>query len=98
MATGNIAANTPADWQVVQVGGSSVHLAVHGTFGGTSVAVEQEINGNVYPVLDEGVAIAITAASDIKLNVSIGDKVRLNPTGGTGADIDFNIAGASIDR
>ena len=98
MASGNISANGASEWQVVQVGGNSVHLAAHGTFDGASVAVEQEINGNVYPVLDEGVAIAIIAASDVKVNVSVGDKIRLNTTGGTAPDIDFNIAGASLER
>ncbi len=96
MATGNITANEPEGWQVVS--GESVHIAAHGDFGSGSIAVEQRINDNPYPVLDEGVAIVFTEATDFRLNTHAGDLIRLNMTGSTSADVDFNIAGASINR
>ena len=50
-------------------------------------------------MLDLGVPIVFTANADIPLNVTKGDRIRLNMTGVvTASDVDFNIAGASIAR
>lgn len=99
MATGNISVNGAAAYQAVSSDHDSVHIAVAGTFDGATVAVEQEINGIAYPLLDQGVAITFSAAADVRLNVVAGDKIRLNASGGGGSmSIDFNIAGAKLVR
>jgi len=101
MAKGTVTTNTPTAFQDVTQDG--VHVAANGVFDGASFAVEQELGdelvSNPQPILDEGVAIVITADIDFLLNVTKGDRIRLNPTGGGGSlDVDFNLAGASIAR
>jgi len=98
MASGKITANTPTDFQ--DVTGEPVHISLAGTFDSASVALEQDINGTTFPVLDvNGVAITYAVAVDDVLNFNVGNRIRLNPTGiVTAADIDFNLAGASIAR
>ncbi len=97
MASGKIIANGVTAFQDVTQEG--VHVAAAGTFDSGSIAVEQDVNGTTVPVLDEGVAIVITADIDFLLNVTKGDRIRLNMTGVvTASDIDFNLAGASIAR
>lgn len=96
MASNNIVGDGPADWQVVAE--EAIHIAVAGTFGGGIITVEQDINGSVYPLLNEGVAITFAVDTDIRVNTAVGDKVRLNMAGATAPDVDFNIAGASLER
>ena len=96
MASGNIIANGVSGPFLVN--GDGVHLSLNKTFGGGSVAVEHLIEGSYYPVLNEGAAIAFTAAADVKINVQSGDTVRLNLTGATAPDLDFRIAGARFAR
>lgn len=98
MAENAITANTPTAWMIVHE--TPVHVALAGTFDSASVALEQTINGTTYPVLDvDQVAVAYTAAIDDPLNLNVGDRIRLSPTGGGGSmAIDWKIAGASISR
>ena len=91
MATGKITANGSTDWyKVVETG---THIAVHGTFGGGSVAIEQLINGTAYPLLDAGTAIALTVADDSYYELRPGDAIRLATTGATTPAIDYSITG-----
>lgn len=98
MPSNQITANIPTVWLVVTE--TPVHIALAGTFDSASVALEQDINGSTYPVLDViGAAITYIAAIDDPLNFNIGDRIRLNPTGGGGSlAVDWNVAGAGIDR
>lgn len=98
MASNRIIADGNSAEQYVISDGEGVHLALAGDFGGGSVAVEQEVNGTFYPLLNEGVAITFTSAADVRLNVVTGDLLRLVTTGATAPAIDFNFAGASISR
>lgn len=96
MASNAISADGAQAWQIVS--GEAVHIAVAGTFGGGTISLEQDINGSAYPVLNEGVAITFTADEDVRLNTVSGDKIRLNMAGATTPAVDFNIAGASLER
>ena len=96
MASGNIIANGVSGPFLVN--GDGVHLSLNKTFGGGSVAVEHLIEGSYYPVLNEGVAIAFSAAADVRINVQSGDTVQLVTTGAASPDIDFRIAGARLAR
>lgn len=96
MASKNFTTNEPGPWQTVNQ--ERVHVAAHNDFGGGSLALEQQINGNTYPVLNEGVAITLTADADIPVKLVPGDRIRLNLSGSTSPDLDTNIAGAGIDR
>jgi hypothetical protein len=94
MAYGAITANTATSWLTVSE--TPTHIALGGTFDSASIALEQEINGTAYPVLDvNDTAITYTAAIDDPLNLNKGDRIRLNPTGGgVSLDVDWSIAGA----
>ena len=94
MASGNIVADGPTTFQ--SVAGEAVHLALLGDFGGGTIAVEQEVNGTPGPLLSDGVAITFTSNADVRLNTVAGDKIRLNMSGATAPDLDFNLAGASL--
>lgn len=98
MASNQIAADGATDFQAVNADSEGVHLALAGDFGGGTVAVQQDVNGTTYPLLDDGVAIVFTAAADVRLNVHPGDKLRLNMSGSTNPAVDFNFAGAAIVR
>ena len=90
MATGKITENGSTGWhQVVETG---THIAIHGTFGGGSVAIEQLINGTAYPLLDAGAAIALTVADDSYYELRQNDAIRLTTTGATTPDIDYAIS------
>lgn len=96
MSEKNFTTNEPGPWQVVNK--ERIHVAAHGTFGGGSLALEQQINDNVYPVLSDGVAITMAVDTDIPIKLVPGDRVRLNLSGATSPDLDTNIAGAGEDR
>jgi len=96
MSSGQILVDGATDFQAVNQNG--VHLAMTGDFGGGTIAVQHEVNGTTTPLLSDGVAITFTADADVRLNVQIGDKIRLNTSGATSPVVNFNIAGASLIR
>ena len=91
MSSNQITADGPAEW--VFVTSDSVHVAVHGTFGGGTVKVEQEVNGVVSDLLDSQAAITSTANDDYKLNLGVGDKIRLIMSGSTTPVVNWSIGG-----
>ena len=95
MSSGSFSANGTSTSQYVNDGGEGVHLSVAGAFGGGSVAVMHLVNGNPYPLLNEGAGIAFTDAADVRINVASGDVLMLVLTGATSPAIDFAIAGAT---
>lgn len=98
MAANRITADGNTEEQYVISNGEGVHLALAGSFGGGTVAVQHKVNETFYPLLNDGVAITFTAAADVRLNVVTGDLLRLVTTGSTTPAIDFSFAGASISR
>lgn len=87
MAQGNLTGTASSDWFKMSIG--DAHISVNGTFGG-SVAVEKLVNGNTYPVYEDGSAITMTAADDFSLLVGEGDIIRLTSAGVT--SVDWSIA------
>lgn len=98
MLANQITANTPTGSIIID--STRSFLALDGAFDSASVAVEIDINGTWYPLLDSTpTAIAFTADVNYELPVSVGDRIRLNPTGGLGSQaIDWKVSGASKDR
>lgn len=68
-----------------------VHIGAAGTFGGGSIAIEQRINGTWTPVLNEQVAVALTADDDAAYMFGNGDQIRLTLTGATTPAINYRI-------
>jgi len=97
MATGRFQADgnsegdgaSPNGW--VQVTGNGCHISLQGTFGGGSIAIQQELGSLPFPLLDLGVAVVITAADNSEYQLYNGDRVRLVLTGSTTPDIQWSI-------
>ncbi len=79
MALITLSGTESSKWFLVSMAGA--HVGVHGTFSGGSVFVEQQINGNTYPIMSEEVAIELTAADDFGLLADEGDIIRLRADG-----------------
>lgn len=76
---------------------TGVHISLAGDFGGGTVAVEQDVNGAWFPLLNEGTAVEFTGNSDVLANLRLGDRIRLNMTGSTAPDVNFKLAGCRFD-
>ena len=96
MSSNRITENGPTEWLFIN--SNSAHVALTGSFGGGTVTVEQSVNGAISNLLDSQVAITSTASDDYKLNVSEGDKIRLNMAGATSPSVDWAVGGASKAR
>ena len=81
-----------------KVNAGPIHIAVAGSFGGGTVAVEYKNNNTYYPLLNEGAAIQFTTAANVRVNVTAGDVIRLSMTGSTSPAVDYHIAGAGLVR
>ena len=88
MTVGRLTAN--GDTQAVKATGLTM-ISVNGTFGGGTVALEKEINGEFYPLYDAGTAITLTAPDDISLALGQDIKVKLSLSGATSPDIKWGI-------
>lgn len=93
MSSNRITGNGASEWVVIT--SESVHVALSGDFGGGTVTVEQEVNGVVSDLLDSQVAITSTANDDYRLNLGIGDKIRLNMAGSATPSVNWSIGGGS---
>jgi hypothetical protein len=72
-----------------------VHIAVDGSFGSGTIAVEQRIKNTTSTVRDNGTEIGITSDDNSSYNFSPGDVIRLTLSGSTSPDIDWKISGVS---
>jgi len=91
MKTGTLAADGSTPWFMVN--SHPVHIAINGTWGSGSIAIQQEIQGTVSSILDEGTIIAITADDNSSYNFMPGDTFRLTLSGSTSPDLDYKITG-----
>ena len=98
MSGNRITADGSTDPQYVAGSSDGVHLALAGDFGGGTIMVNQEVNGVVYPLLDDGAEITFTAAADVRLNVASGDILILTMAGSTAPTVDYSLAGAMLVR
>ena len=96
MSSNRITENGPTEW--VFISSSFAHIALAGSFGGGTITVEQLVNGVVSVLLDNQVAITSMSSDDYRLNVSAGDKIRLNMSGATSPAVDWAVGGASKIR
>lgn len=69
-----------------------VHLSIAGDFGGGSVAVQYHMGGEWFPLMNSGVAVVLTSADNINLDVKVGDVIRLSLSGSSSPDIYFKIS------
>lgn len=88
---GTFSADGSTEW--FNVASHPLHIAINGTWGGGSIAIEQEIQGTVSSVLDEGSVIAITANDNSAYNFQSGDTFRLTLSGSTSPDLDWKVTG-----
>lgn len=89
--SGTFTANGSSVWLLVKT--HPVHIAINGTFGSGTVAVEQRIQGATSTVIDSGAAIAITTSDNSSYNFQQGDSIRLTLSGSTSPDLDYKISG-----
>lgn len=89
--SGTFTADGSSAWLAVKT--HPVHIAINGTFGSGTVAVEQRIQNTTSTVVDSGAAIAITAADNSSYNFQEGDSIRLTLSGSTSPDLDYKISG-----
>ena len=89
--TGTFSANGSTGWFLVKE--YPVHIAINGTFGSGSVAIEQDLQGTTSTVLDNGTAIGITANDNSMYNFQAGDTIRLTLSGATSPDLDWKVSG-----
>jgi hypothetical protein len=73
--SGTFTANGSSAWLSVKT--HPVHIAINGTFGSGTVAVEQRIQNTTSTVVDSG----------------SGDSIRLTLSGSTSPDLDYKISG-----
>jgi len=89
--TGTFSANGSTSWFKVE--SHPVHIAIDGSFGSGTIAVEQRLGGNTSTVRDNGTEIGITSDDISSYNFSPGDVIRLTLSGATSPDIDWKISG-----
>ena len=89
--SGTFTTNGSSVWLLVKT--HPVHIAINGTFGSGTVAVEQRIQGTTSTVVDSGAVIAITADDNSSYNFQQGDNIRLTLSGSTSPDLDYKISG-----
>ena len=70
-----------------------VHIALNGDFGGGPIAIIQEVHGEEFPLLEEGVAIVFTAADDSEYKLYKGDIVKIELSGSTDPELVWSIRG-----
>lgn len=98
MSTGLIDSNGSTASMTVKE--DATHVALAGAFDGATVALEQDINGTWYPVLDsDSVAIEYTEAVDDSLYLGSYDLVRLTTSGGGGSlAVDWRVSGTRVNQ
>lgn len=89
MSTGILSSDGATKFVIAENG--TTHISLGGSFGGGTVSVNKKVNGNDFPVYDSGVAITATAADDIILQLSQGDKVGLTLAGSTTPSLTWSI-------
>ena len=94
MPQSTFTADGSTDWYTAKSGSNGIHIGISGDFGGGSIAVEQRVNAASVPLLDNGVAVSLTAPDDSLYNLVIGDVFRLTLSGATDPVVNWNINGA----
>ena len=92
MPAGRITADSTSE--IVKPKCGEISIAIKGDFGGGSVALEKETNGEFYPAIDHQTltAIASTGNDDYHLSIGHGDRLRLVMTGSTAPDVDWQMS------
>ena len=88
---GTFSADGSSDWFLVER--HPVHIAINGTFGSGTVAIEQEVQGVTSTVLDNGTTIGVTSDDNSSYNFQQGDTIRLTLSGSTTPDLDYKLTG-----
>ena len=91
IAAGSITGNESTDWVIVKE--SPIHIALDGSFGSGSIAVEQDLQGTVSTVRDNGTEIGITSDDNSSYNFQVGDVIRLTMSGATAPSVKYKISG-----
>jgi len=91
IAAGSITGNESTDWVIVKE--SPIHIALDGSFGSGSIAVEQDLQGTVSTVRDNGTEIGITSDDNSSYNFQAGDVIRLTMSGATSPSVKYKISG-----
>lgn len=96
MANGNFTADGSSDW--FELTYEQATITLDGDFGGGTVAVEKQVNGNTYPIKEGASPITYASAYDTVLNIGSSMKIRFTLTGATAPNIDWTMGARQIRK
>ena len=93
MPQGIFQANDSTEFFTVPHDANNAHVALTGTFGGGTVALNQRIavNNTTVPLRDLGTAIIVSAPDDLLIALKSGDTIGLTLSGSTTPQLAWSI-------